>query len=480
MQRYIDPNQTTLFRGSERIRLMTMIVMLAVVGQMIFRARDPQTWAWLAVEETVSPAALDAQAKQQAEARRRAAERPRVRQVALTQPAANAEPTAAATAPPASSAAKLADDVPPPDAAPPSLDAAAQPTADAAMPATSAPSTGLADDVPPPEPGLDPAYVLPSTGDGNSPDAANSPGMENPPGSPGQSLTDAKIPAPAEEPPIDEDPIERKEFQFEAGALTDKDSLRAAEMPAYWRLVDWERQQTFEQLDKRGRRDLVFTHLWEHPERYRGQLVRLKLNIRRAIATDADVQGKARDLKRTYEAWGWTDESHNPYVVVLTSLPDNFPLGYSIDENVVFDGYFLKLMRFEAGDGKQHAAPLLIGQLSWRPRTMPPMPFNPAWAGYFVLGGLAVVMLVVRMTFRMRPPRPRAVLPPLRDDEEAVPIETWLERVEENAAPRETPAIEHSANGHVEGNGSVNGSANGASESHPDRPEQDASQGPES
>jgi hypothetical protein len=308
-----------------------------------------------------------------------------------------------------------------------------------------------------------------SSASGASPEAANSPG-EKPDPAADQPLAGAA----AEEAPIDEDPIERKEFDFEIGAITDKESLGVGEMPAYWRLIDWQKQQTFEQLDKRGRRDLVFTHLWEHPERYRGQLVRLKLQLHRAIATDATSEAKARELPRIYEAWGVTDETKNPYAVVLTSLPPDFPLGYNINENVIFDGYFLKLMRFQAGDQKLHAAPLLIGQIRWHPRTMPELPFNPTYVGFGVLGAMAVLMMIVRLTFQFRPMRRRSVLPPLRDNEEAVPIEAWLERVETSEAANAAVA-EHGANGHVEGNSS----ANGAAPVHPERPELDPNQGPE-
>ncbi len=37
MQRYVDSTKRPLFRGSELLRLMTMVVMLGVVGMMILR-----------------------------------------------------------------------------------------------------------------------------------------------------------------------------------------------------------------------------------------------------------------------------------------------------------------------------------------------------------------------------------------------------------------------------------------------------------
>ena len=41
----------TLFRGSERTRLMTMIVMLGVIAMLMVRARDPNTWRMFGIND---------------------------------------------------------------------------------------------------------------------------------------------------------------------------------------------------------------------------------------------------------------------------------------------------------------------------------------------------------------------------------------------------------------------------------------------
>src|SRR5258708_15612827 len=49
MRRITDRYSATasLFRGSELMRLMTMVIMLCVLWQLISRARSPQTWRWV-------------------------------------------------------------------------------------------------------------------------------------------------------------------------------------------------------------------------------------------------------------------------------------------------------------------------------------------------------------------------------------------------------------------------------------------------
>jgi hypothetical protein len=48
MRRRIDGEPTPFFRGGELPRLMTMLVMLAVIGMLIARAKDPRTWSMFA------------------------------------------------------------------------------------------------------------------------------------------------------------------------------------------------------------------------------------------------------------------------------------------------------------------------------------------------------------------------------------------------------------------------------------------------
>ena len=44
------------------------------------------------------------------------------------------------------------------------------------------------------------------------------------------------------------------------------------------------------------------------------------------------------------------DATKYPYSCVFEDAPDGFPLGADVFERVVFNGYFLKIMKYEAGD----------------------------------------------------------------------------------------------------------------------------------
>lgn len=212
---------------------------------------------------------------------------------------------------------------------------------------------------------------------------------------------------------VDEDPVERKDFEYECQAIDDRDVLRPEEMAAYWRLVRWAQEQTYKEMNSRARPGLSFSHFFEHPGRYRGQLVRLKVRVSRAMAHDTEENGNGLGVERVFDLWGCTDESSpNPYALAVTELPPDFPLDHGIQEDVTFVGYFLKLVAYKARDDKTRAAPMLIGRVVWHPIVLPVSPVNTNWVWIGLAGGLIAVMLLVRFTFNMRPLRRPSRLPP--------------------------------------------------------------------
>jgi hypothetical protein len=167
--------------------------------------------------------------------------------------------------------------------------------------------------------------------------------------------------------PTDLDPEEREIALEHFQAITDKQPLVAEEMPTYWRFMRWSRASSFRELQKRARRDLMFTHLWQEPEIHRGELVELRLHVRRVLSWDAPENSAG--VKKIYEAWGNTDESKSfPYVLVFSELPPNLPLGDDLLEEAVFVGYFMKNLPYTAYDVNR-SAPMLIGRLEWRVNT---------------------------------------------------------------------------------------------------------------
>jgi hypothetical protein len=229
--------------------------------------------------------------------------------------------------------------------------------------------------------------------------------------------------------PTDEDLDQKVAAREEFSVLTDGSlTLSPIEMEAYYRLVTWVESQSFERLRHRARTNLLYTHFYDEPNKHRGQLVTLHLNIGKAIDSGDDNR-LGIDL---HEVWGSTDESGNRrYVLIAVDYPHKMPVGMPLDENAEFAGYFLKLQG--CGDGKGHSekVPLLIGRLKWEPRTLPQTDNRLELA-------LAVVVLVVvgvgigvRLVFwkgkaASRVPAPSRVA--YSPSGEATPIDVWLEQ----------------------------------------------------
>jgi hypothetical protein len=115
-------------------------------------------------------------------------------------------------------------------------------------------------------------------------------------------------------------------------------------------------------LAEAAHRDVTFAHLCEQPERYRGEVIHMKGRLRRVrrFETPSFIhEGYAIPL--VYEGWVFEPELYgaNPRCVLFTELPSDVKVAEEMDQRVAFDGYFFKLYRYKAGDGK-HDVPLFI------------------------------------------------------------------------------------------------------------------------
>ena len=206
--------------------------------------------------------------------------------------------------------------------------------------------------------------------------------------------------------PNELDPEEIKEFEKKRLMIADRTKLLGREMWAYWRMMGWALSEPMQKLEKRAAKDVAFTQIWEEPDRYRGKPVRLRLHVRRVLHHQAPEN--PQKIKDVYEAWGWTDESKSfPYLVVFSERPPGMPLGSDVRCEMVFVGYFLKTMSYEAFDVVR-GTPLLIGRARMATTAAPRKPEGMSGSVLTILtvvGLIAFVFLGVRhmMSFRRKP-----------------------------------------------------------------------------
>jgi hypothetical protein len=149
--------------------------------------------------------------------------------------------------------------------------------------------------------------------------------------------------------------------------VSDRTPMSFRDNAAYAYLLEKARKLTPAELAGQSRRDIVLTHLWERPELYRGVSIHLLGTALRTLRFESK-------LSRTgwlYEAWVVTPDARRvTYCCVFEEPPLGFPLGPSVSERVVFNGYFLKIMKYEAGDVTR-GAPVLVGKLGWERHAAP-------------------------------------------------------------------------------------------------------------
>jgi hypothetical protein len=216
--------------------------------------------------------------------------------------------------------------------------------------------------------------------------------------------------------------------------------------------------QSFDRLMERTRSDLLFTHFHDHPNKYRGQIVSLEMNVRRVLPPDDPNDPPL------HEVWGFTDESRDRlYVAMVVDYPKDMPVGPKVNEKAKFVGYFLKLQGYQAFGAKPNAvpdkSPLLIGRLEWiRPvAVVQPTDTTQEWIwGLPILGIIAVVFLL-RLVYQRLTHRKQAVRHEAIDHAtgEVIPIDAWLERAGLEVSDAETSDIASAkafrGNGHDEG-----------------------------
>ncbi len=157
-------------------------------------------------------------------------------------------------------------------------------------------------------------------------------------------------------------PDRSEEFE----SVVDRTPMSFRDNAAYKLLIDRASEHTPEQLARDARRDILVTHLWERPSSYRGVPIHIEGTALRVLRYESKLSKNGW----LYEAWvNLPDVPRVPYVCVFEDAPEGFPIGSNIAERIVFNGYFLKFMKYEATDVKFRNSPLLVGRIGWRSHT---------------------------------------------------------------------------------------------------------------
>ncbi len=256
----------------------------------------------------------------------------------------------------------------------------------------------------------------------------------------------AHTPVPVAEPPLaaaanppQVEPDQSPEF----AAVTDRTPLSLTDNGAYSLLLDRARARTPNELASISRRDVILPHLWNDPARYRGIPIHLLGTALRVIR----YPSKLSKTGWLYEASIITPEtSRVPYICVFEDAPTGLPIGANVSERVVFNGYFLKIWRYQAGDAVR-GAPLLVGRLGWSPSEPGPGTGDFTLKLSLIVVALFFVISFLRWGYQLSklfisPTRRKEAAPQTPPAESIAPdaLAAWLQS--ESQAAQESPAAE--------------------------------------
>jgi hypothetical protein len=227
--------------------------------------------------------------------------------------------------------------------------------------------------------------------------------------------------------------------------VRDRTPIAFRETAAYAELLKRAREQSDAGLDGVARRDILYSDLATNPSRYRGLPIRVQ-GTARLIHPLRDLPESLAPKGNLYEAWIFTADGRGyPMVLVFEDLPDGLPTGDNIQALVVFRGYFLKLLAYQAGDSARFA-PMLVGRIEYSPSASPgAVPANPTMGPWTIL---PLAMLGTYVLFRIAmiwqrglipPRRERQFMPPATDKISPEELDAWLshERDDANDPPRD-------------------------------------------
>ena len=233
----------------------------------------------------------------------------------------------------------------------------------------------------------------------------------------------------------DADPDEQKALANYLDAVEDGTiGILEEESFGYALLLKWVKTRAFQDLLKASRRDWTFHDLLQTPQKHRGQLLEVPLNIVRILPYDCK-DPTTGEQRKVYEVVGWSPKSKSwLYFAIVPELPEGMPTGEKIKERATLVGYFFKVQGYFEDKApprsKPLKAPLLFGRLAWEPNTRPASPpprmeWNQQWT-WWGLGALVVVYLGTRWWLRHVPKRRPASEQQLAAEDAAL-IGNWLE-----------------------------------------------------
>lgn len=147
-------------------------------------------------------------------------------------------------------------------------------------------------------------------------------------------------------------------------SIRDDRPFRSAERDAWFHLFEILASTEEGVLENASTGRVTFIQLFRQSEAYRGELVTIQGTVVRAHRLDAPKND--RGIESYYQIWiRPADNQHFPMVAYVLHLPDGFPLGMEVAEDMEITGFFFKRWAYLAGDTVRTAPVVLARTGRW-------------------------------------------------------------------------------------------------------------------
>lgn len=148
------------------------------------------------------------------------------------------------------------------------------------------------------------------------------------------------------------------------GAIRDDTTFRYQESAAWFNLLSVLEKTDDATLRKASTGRVSFAQLFKQSNDYRGELVTLAGTIRRAHSLPAPKNEYG--IERYHQMWLQpSDNRKSPIVIYCLELPEAFPTGMEISEEVELTGFFFKRWAYKAQDALRTAPIVLSRTVDW-------------------------------------------------------------------------------------------------------------------
>lgn len=240
-----------------------------------------------------------------------------------------------------------------------------------------------------------------------------------------------RTPAPKPAPIASQPPLPPADEAPELADLRDQDWPSIRDDPAKAFLLGRVRETPAATLAAEARREVLPLNLLKNPKRFRGLPIHLDGYAAQVFAVD-DIDPEVTPKRRLYEVWMRTldhDQRVYPVCLISEAVPPSLPGGKDLGERIAFDGYFLKLVLYRAGDGVRFA-PVLIGRLAHYPESADgaPRAGSRFWTFFplVLLFGYVSVRVLFTLRKNLAPKRARGPGAPPAEHIEPERLEEWL------------------------------------------------------